>query len=147
MQRRNQESMKIGFNQKQPGWSSCASSRGAQGRPSSGAWQVEPRWGQHSLPAPEPSGLGSSTLGPPRRREGSRSLGPEGSGQLDLASQRKIISPRKQMKYLENDNLVISVGSIFQVWGRRITRARGVRPTHLVLVPDNKRICVLVVQD
>ena len=49
------------------------------------------------------------------------------------------------MKYLEDDNIIVSVGSIVQVWDRRVTGARGVRPTHLVLVPNNEGVRVLVV--
>ena len=50
------------------------------------------------------------------------------------------------MKYLEDDNIIVSVGSIVQVWDRGVTGARGVRPTHLVLVPNDKGVRVLVVQ-
>jgi hypothetical protein len=50
------------------------------------------------------------------------------------------------VKYLKDDKIIIGVGSIVQVWGRRVTGARCVRPTLLVLVPDNKGGRVLVVQ-
>jgi hypothetical protein len=135
-------SMKIGRTRKRLGWCSRVSSQGARGCLSSDAWEVEPHWDQRPLLAPVSSGFWrpgiSPTRDPPHWREGSRAPGPEGFGQLDLASQRKIISQRKRMKYLKDDNIIIAVRSIVQVWGKRVTGAPGVRLTRLVLAPNNK---------
>jgi hypothetical protein len=46
------------------------------------------------------------------------------------------------VKYLKDDKIIIGVGSIVQVWGRRVTGARGVRPTHPVLIPNDVGIRV-----
>ena len=51
------------------------------------------------------------------------------------------------MKYLEEDNIIVIVGSTVQVGGRRVTGARGVRPAHLVLVSRNERIRVLIIPE
>jgi hypothetical protein len=93
-----QERVKIDFTRRRSGWCSCASSRGDQGCPSSGAWQEEHRWGRHPLPSPASSGLCSPTRDLPQRREGSRAPGPEVSGQLELASQRKVMSQKEADK-------------------------------------------------
>jgi hypothetical protein len=60
---------------------------------------------------------------------------------------RKVISQKKRMKYLEEDNIIVRVRSIVQVGGRRVTGARGVRPSHFVPVPNYKRIRILVVPE
>jgi hypothetical protein len=65
---------------------------------------------------------------------------------LELASQRKIISQRKLVKYLKDDNIVVSVGSVCRILVRKVTGAPRVRRTHLVHVPDDVRVQILAVQ-
>jgi hypothetical protein len=50
------------------------------------------------------------------------------------------------MKYLEDDNIVVSIRSNVRVLSSKVTGAAGVRQTHLMLVPNYVRIRILLVQ-
>jgi uncharacterized protein YqiB (DUF1249 family) len=50
------------------------------------------------------------------------------------------------MKYLEDDNVIVSIRSNVRVLRRKVTGASGVRRTHLMLVPNYVRIQILLVQ-
>jgi hypothetical protein len=51
------------------------------------------------------------------------------------------------MKYLEDDNVIVGIGSNVRVLNRRVTGAPGVRRTHLVCVPNDVGVRIHPVQE